>query len=103
MYKLGLHGVLQVPEEHHAEELVEAGETQDLVVLPIPVDALAKFVEGKKFEQLREDGLAVVHGPSFPDRNGHRIQDTREVKSIATNIWLIRMELHHYLVCSPST
>ena len=23
--------------------------------------------------QLREDGLAVVHGPSFPDRNGHRI------------------------------
>jgi hypothetical protein len=24
-------------------------------------------------EQLREDGLAVVHGPSLPDRNGHRI------------------------------
>jgi hypothetical protein len=30
-------------------------------------------VEGKKFEQLREDGLAVVHGPSPRNRNGHRI------------------------------
>ena len=59
--------------EGHAEELVEAGETQDLVVATIPPNALAKFVERKKFEQLREDGLAVVHGPSLPDRNGHRI------------------------------
>jgi hypothetical protein len=24
-------------------------------------------------EQLREDGLAIVHGPFLPDRNGHRI------------------------------
>ena len=38
--------------EGHAEKLVEAGETQDLEVAPIPVDGLAKFVEGKKFGQL---------------------------------------------------
>jgi hypothetical protein len=46
---------------------------QDLVVAPIVADALAELVEGKKFEQLREDGFAVVHGPFFPDRNGRRI------------------------------
>jgi hypothetical protein len=60
--------------EGHAEELVEAGETQDLVVAPIPADALAKFVEGKKFEPLREDGSSGVHRPSLRNRNGHRIQ-----------------------------
>ena len=59
--------------EGHAEELVETGKTQDLVVAPIVADALAEIVEGKKFEQLREDGFAVVHGPFLPDRNGHRI------------------------------
>ncbi len=59
--------------EGHAEKLVETGKTQDLVVAPIVSDALAEIVEGKKLEQLREDGFAVVHGPFLPDRNGHRI------------------------------
>ena len=59
--------------EGHAEKLIEAGKTQDLVVAPIVADALAEIVEGEKFEQLREDGFAVVHGPFLPDRNGHRI------------------------------
>ena len=59
--------------EGHAEKLIEAGKTQDLVVAPIVADALAEIVKGKKFEQLREDGFAVVHGPFLPDRNGHRI------------------------------
>jgi len=36
-------------------------------------DSLPKVVHGDMLEQLREDGLAVVHGPSLPDRNGHRI------------------------------
>jgi hypothetical protein len=66
--------------EGHAEKLVEAGEFSesstcwlDLVLSPVPANSLSEVVHGNMFEQLREDGLAVVHGPSLPDRNGHRI------------------------------
>ena len=57
----------------HAEKLIEAGELLDLVLSPVPADSLSEVVHGDMLEQLREDGFAVVHGPSLPDRNGHRI------------------------------
>ena len=59
--------------EGHAEKLIEAGELLDLVLSSIPANSLSELVHRDMLEQLREDGLAVVHGPSLPDRNGHRI------------------------------
>ena len=59
--------------EGHAEKLIEAGELLDLVLSPVPANSLPELVHRDMLEQLREDGLAVVHGPSLPDRNGHRI------------------------------
>ena len=59
--------------EGHAEKLVEAGELLDLVLSTVPANSLSEVVHRDMLEQLREDGLAVVHGPSLPDRNGHRI------------------------------
>ena len=59
--------------EDHAEKLIEAGELLDLVLSSIPADSLSEIVHGDMLEQLREDGLAVVHGPSLRNRNGHRI------------------------------
>ena len=41
----------------HAEKLIEAGELLDLVLSPVLADSLSE----------------IVHGPSLPDRNGHRI------------------------------
>lgn len=59
--------------EGHAEKLIEAGELLDLVFSPVPANRLSKVVHGDMLEQLCEDGLAVVHGPFLPERNGHRI------------------------------
>jgi len=50
--------------EGHAEELIPAGEGLDFVVTLVAFDALAEFVDGKKIQELRENGFAKVHKPS---------------------------------------
>jgi hypothetical protein len=54
----------------HAEELVQAGKTLDLVVSVVSQNAFAEIVHGKKVHQLRENSATDIHRPFlFVERN----------------------------------
>jgi hypothetical protein len=42
----------------HAQELIPAGKGLNFVSALVPVDALSKFVDRQKFEELGEDGFS---------------------------------------------
>ena len=54
----------------HAEELVQAGKTLDLVVSAVAQNAFAEIVHGQKVHQLRKNSAADIHRPFlFAERN----------------------------------
>src|SRR5450755_627506 len=77
----------------HAQKLVPAGKTADLVVALIALDATAKLVRGNEIQQLREHRLAKMHGPRPPRmrekhgckgrRNSNRKRAVRVLNSLA--------------------
>lgn len=52
--------------EGHAEELVQTGERDHLVVSVVPLYAFSEFVGGKELHQLSKDGSADIHGYPSP-------------------------------------
>jgi len=54
----------------HAKKLIEAGKLAQSSMAPIALDALVEFVLGQEVEELRKNGSASVHVPSFARRCG---------------------------------
>src|SRR5271157_624897 len=64
--------------KRHAQKLVPAGKTADLVVALIALDGTAKLVRRNEIHQLREHRLALIHGSQPPRMWGKHGQMGRQ-------------------------